>query len=131
MGLVPVPITPPAGSEAVNVTSSFGIATVAVEELAGLANTTTVSGLAYSNPGGSTNCKVILNLAPLAMASTGTIKIDNGIDSYELTVPSGTSGKKIEWNTIPSTFLASFNLTNNLGVAFAASGNSLIIVPLY
>lgn len=131
MGLVPVPITPPTGSEAINVTSEFGIQTLAVIELEGLANAATVSGLAYSNPGSSTNCKVILTLAPIAMASTGTVKIDNGTDSYELTVPSGTSGKKIEWNTIPSTFLVSFNLTNNLGVAFAASGNSLIIVPLY
>jgi hypothetical protein len=129
MALVPV-INPP-GSEAVNVTSEFGIQTLAVIELEGLANAGVVSGLAYSNPGSSTNCKVILSLAPLAMASTGTVSIDNGTDSYELTVPSGTSGKRIEWNTIPSTFLASFSLINNLGVAFPATGNSLIIVPLY
>lgn len=131
MGLVPAPITPPAGSNAVNVTSEFGIQTLAVIQLQSLANAGVVSGLAYSNPGSSTNCKVILILAPLAMASTGTVKIDNGTDSYELTVPSGTSGKRVEWNTIPSTFLASFNLTNNLGVAFPATGNSLVIVPLY
>lgn len=129
MALVPV-INPP-GSDAFNVTSEFGIQTLAVIELEGLANAATVSGLAYSNPGSSTNCKVILTLAPLAMASTGTVSIDDGTDSYELTVPSGTSGKRVEWNTIPSTFLASFNLTNNLGVAFPATGNSLVIVPLY
>lgn len=129
MGLVPA-INPP-GSGAVNVTSEFGIQTLAVIELEGLADAGVVSGLAYSNPGSSTNCKVILTLAPLAMASTGTVSIDDGTNSYELTVPSGTSGKKLEWNTIPSTFLASFNLTNNLGVAFAATGNSLVIVPLY
>ena len=121
----------PAGSGAANVVSEFGIQTLAITQLEGLANAGTVSGLAYSNPGSSTNCKVILSLAPLAMASTGTVSIDNGTDSYELTVPSGTSGKRIEWNTIPSTFLASFSLINNLGVAFPATGNSLIIVPLY
>lgn len=125
------PATNPPGSAAVNVTSEFGIQTLAITQLEGLADAGVVSGLAYSNPGSSTNCKVILTLAPLAMASTGTVTIDDGTNSYELTVPSGTSGKRIEWNTIPSTFLASFNLTNNLGVAFAASGNSLIIVPLY
>lgn len=129
MGLVPA-INPP-GSAAVNVTSEFGIQTLAVIQLQSLANAATVSGLAYSNPGSSTNCKVILTLAPVAMASSGTVSIDDGTNSYELTVPSGTSGKKVEWNTIPSTFLASFNLTNNLGVAFPATGNSLVIVPLY
>ena len=129
MGLTPA-INPP-GSEAVNVVSEFGIQTLAVIELEGLADAGTVSGLAYSNPGSSTNCKVILTLAPLAMASSGTVSIDDGTDSYELTVPSGTSGKRVEWNTIPATFLASFNLTNNLGVAFPATGNSLIILPLY
>lgn len=121
----------PGGSAAVNIASDYGIKTMATASLDGLANTTSLSGLIYDNPGGATNCKVILNIAPITMASSGSVSIDDGTNYYEITVPSGTSGKRVEWNTIPASFLASFSLINNLGVAFAATGNSLIIVPIY
>lgn len=124
-------ISLPPGSGAANISSEFGIETVAISALESLANGASTSSLAYANPGSATNCKVVLNLAPIAMASSGTVAIDNGTDLYEITVPSGTSGKKVEWNDIPATFLASFTVVNNLGVAFRSSGNSLTIIPIY
>jgi hypothetical protein len=124
-------VTPPDGSVAGNIVSDYGIQTMATSALDGLANSGSLSSLVYANLGSATNCKVILNLAPVVMASSGTVRIDDGTNFYEMTVPSGTSGKRVEWNTIPASFLASFSLINNLGVAFAATGNSLIIVPIY
>jgi hypothetical protein len=98
--------------------------------LNGLSDATSTAALTYTAPSGSSTAKVLIALGSISTASAGTITLTDGTDSYYINVPSGAGPRKIELTNIPSSFLASFSVTNGLGVTLASSGNSLSVIPL-
>jgi len=95
-----------------------------------LADSASTSALTYSPPSGSSTAKVLVILGSITTASLGTLTLTDGTDSYYINAPSGTGSRRVEFDNIPNALLASFSVTNGLGVALASSGNSLTIIPL-
>lgn len=95
-----------------------------------LADSASTASLTYSPPSGSSTAKVFVTLGSITTASLGTLTLTDGTDSYYINVPSGTGPRRVEFNDIPNALLASFSITNGLGVALASSGNSLTIIPV-
>jgi hypothetical protein len=127
---VSVEITLPTGSVANNITTGYGIQKVADAALNSLANGSTLSGLTYENAAGATNAKVEIVLQKITPGVGANIQLDNGTDYYEMAIDTTTSAKKLEFIDIPATFLSSFSIINNTGVALASGGNTCIIYPL-
>lgn len=123
----PIPI----GSQALNITTGYGMEEVANVSLNGLANGGDVSGLVYSNTPGTMYAKVIIVLQSLSPTGMNpNVQIDNGTNYYELPVDTTTSAKRLEFIDIPTSFLTSFTIFNNTGVAFAAAGNTCTVYPM-
>lgn len=122
-------LIPALGSEAVNMLSGDGILLLDATSLNSLAHGGTSSSFSYLNPTGASNCRVIIILEKINVTTGGGIQIDNGTNYYQLMVPTGNSSKRIEFLNIPASFLSSFVINNETGVALAASGNSITIVP--
>jgi hypothetical protein len=120
----------PTGSVANNITTGYGIQKVADAALNSLANGSTLSGLSYENAAGATNAKVEIVLQKITPTSGANIQLDNGTDYYEMAIDTTTSAKKLEFLDIPATFLSSFSIINNSGVALASGGNTITIYPL-
>jgi hypothetical protein len=120
----------PAGSQTINITTDYGTQEVANISLDGLANGSSVSSLVYDNISGATNAKVVLIIQKVTPSGSPNIQIDNGTSYYEVSVDTNASAKRIEFNDIPASFLASFSIINNLGVAFPASGNTCTVYPV-
>jgi hypothetical protein len=127
---VSVEVSLPTGSVANNITTGYGIQKVADAALNSLADGSTLSGLTYENAAGATNAKVEIILQKITPTSGANIQIDNGTDYYEMAIDTTTSAKKLEFLDIPATFLSSFSIINNLGVAFPVSGNTCTIYPV-
>jgi hypothetical protein len=125
-----ISITLPAGSEVQTLVSNYTHSFYADAGLNDLANAASTPSITYSSPSGSSAAKVLVTLGSITLGSSGTLALDNGTDMYEITVPSGSGARRIEFNDIPSSFLSSFFITNSLGVALASDGNSVTIVPL-
>ena len=95
-----------------------------------LASGSSTGSLSYAAPSGSSTTKVVVILGDITMGSSGTLSIDDGTSSYDMAVDSGGGARRIEFDSIPSSALSSFVITNSLGVALAGSGNSVAIQPL-
>jgi hypothetical protein len=95
-----------------------------------LADSASTVALTYSPPSGSSTAKVLVTLGAITTASLGTLTLTDGTDSYYINVASGAGSRRVEFDNIPNALLASFSVTNGLGVALASSGNSLAIIPL-
>lgn len=125
-----VSVSVPDGSSVQNLGGNYAEVALADAGLNSLASGSSTSAIAYSSPSGSSTAKVIIILGSVTLASSGTVSLDNGTDLYELTVASGSGSRRVEFNSIPSSFLASFNIVNSLGVAMASQGNTVTILPL-
>jgi hypothetical protein len=97
--------------------------------LSGLANNTSSSSLTYATPSGSTTAKVVIVLGSITLSTAGALSLQSGEDTYDMTVGAGTGARRVEYNNVPSAFLASFSVKNSLGVVLATSGNALTILP--
>jgi len=82
------------------------------------------------NISGSTYTRIVIILGEITPIGTATIVISNGTTSYELSVPTTTSEKRLLFNNIPSSFVSSFYLQNNTGTTLASWGNSIVVVGL-
>lgn len=120
----------PIGSQSNNFSSSYGVQEVANTALNSLANGGNISGLVFSNITGASNAKVVITLETVTPTIGGNIQIDNGTSYYQVDVNTTTSAKKIEFWTIPTSFLTNFKIFNNLGVALAANGNTCVVYPV-
>jgi hypothetical protein len=98
--------------------------------LNGLANGNVSSVLASSNVGTSRFVKVIVILGEIAPTAGARAEITDGTTAYELSVPTGLSEKRLEFNQIPEAFVNAFSVRNLTGVSLASSGNSIVVVGL-
>jgi hypothetical protein len=125
-----ISVSVPDGSSVQNLGGNYAEVALADAGLNGLASGSSTSAINYSSPSESSTAKVIIILGSVTLASSGAIGLDNGTDLYELTVASGSGSRRVEFNSIPSSFLASFNIVNGLGVSMASQGNTVSILPL-
>lgn len=83
-----------------------------------------------SNIGTSSKVRVVLLLGSFTPQSGATVLLSNGTIAYELSVPTTTSDKRLEFNNLPASFIASFKVQNKTGVSFSSYANSLMVIPL-
>jgi RecA/RadA recombinase len=96
-----------------------------------LANGASTAILIYSNEPSTTYATVVITLNKLTPTSGATIQIISGSNGYELDVTTTSGGKVLKFINIATSFLSSFTVKNNTGVALAASGNSVVVIPEY
>jgi len=131
IGVGLIDITIPTGSSSTDIISPKGIQPISASIINGLASDMQSDLMAYSNPASASFAKVILFLdvvTPVGLPSS--VKLTDGVSQYSITTSNTTSSKRIEFNNIPVAFLASFSIINDLGVAFPANNNSIIIAPM-
>jgi hypothetical protein len=128
----PAIIDAPTGSSELSYTAQFGSMYVADVQLDSLANSTESSTIEYPNPSGQTYATVDVFLNKISPTGTPKIQLISGSDGYELTVSTTANiGRQVRFVDIPATFLASFTVKNNTGVALASTGNFVVITPKY
>lgn len=130
---VAVTINPaPSGSAEGTTTPTFQPQIVAGIELNSLANDTESSALSYQNQAGTTYATVTIRLNPITPTGTPVVQIISGSTGYELaTTTTASIARELTFVDIPVSFLATFTVKNKTGVAFAASGNYVIVTPKY
>lgn len=95
-----------------------------------LANTQLSNELVVSNVGDSDFVRVVILLGEITPTGASNIVLTNDTVSYELSVPTTTSEKRLVFDNIPSSFVSSFYVQNNTGVPLASYGNSIVVIPL-
>jgi len=121
----------PIGSQTINYDSNYGVEEVANSALNGLANGGNISGLVFNNITSAMYAKVVITLHTISPSGMSpNIQIDNGTSYYELSVDTTTSAKRVEFLSIPTSFLTSFKIYNNTGVALASGGNACTVYPM-
>lgn len=114
----------PANSVATDVVSVVaGSERIANIQLDGLANGASTPTLSYSNPKSVANATLFLRLDTLTPTAGGKILISNGTVGYEMALSTASTYRELIFNNIPTSFLSSFTITNNSGVALAPNGN--------
>lgn len=122
-------ISLPAGSTSNNISASSLITYVSASIINGLADTQNTSSITFSNPTSATTANLIIMLKKLLpTGSPSSIAISNGTSQYVNEVSNIDSDKRIEFVNIPTTFLASFTIKNQLGVSIQSDGNAIIII---
>lgn len=132
MGIAVVIEDAPLGSEEATINPTFGPQVLGSSNLNALANATESSAMAYSNVSGQTYATVEVLLNPISPTGTPTIQLISGSAGYQLAI-STTAGiaRKVKFVDIPASFLSSFTVKNNSGVALAATGNFVVVMPKY
>lgn len=132
MVAAPVIDPAPSGSEATTINPTFGPEVLGSSNLDALANATESSAMAYTNASGKTYATVDVLLNPISPTGTPTIQLISGSTGYELGI-STTAGiaRRVRFVDIPASFLSSFTVKNNSGVALAATGNFVVVNPKY
>lgn len=95
-----------------------------------LANNESSSSLALASLAGSSRVRIVVLLGQFQPTAGGKVAISNGSTTYEITLPSTLSSKRVEFNNIPASFVSSFTVKNSTGVTFPSYGNSIVVVPL-
>lgn len=122
----------PIGSVETAFTPIFGPDTLGASALDGLANATESIEMSYANPSGQTYATVEILLNPITPTGTPTIQIISGSSAYEMSISTTANiARRIKFVDIPATFLSSFTVKNNLGVALASIGNFVVVTPKY
>jgi hypothetical protein len=122
----------PTGSSETTKSPTFGPIVVGGTELDTLADSTESAAFSYSNPSGQTYATVDVLLNPISPTGTPNIQIISGSTGYELAITTTASiARRVRFVDIPASFLSSFTVKNNSGVALAASGNVVVITPKY
>lgn len=132
MGIAVVIEDAPLGSEEATINPTFGPQVLGSSNLNALANATESSAMAYSNVSGQTYATVEVLLNPISPTGAPTIQLISGSTGYQLAI-STTAGiaRKVKFVDIPASFLSSFTVKNNSGVALAATGNFVVVNPKY
>lgn len=128
-----MPMLPiPAGSTANDLPGkNYGIQQFDSTIIDNLASGSTSEYMVYENLSGAANAKVIIILGQITPSLLpSTVSITDGTDQYNIEVATTSSYKRLEFNTIPTTFLSNFAVINTTGEPFAPYGNSITIVPL-
>jgi hypothetical protein len=68
-------------------------------------------------------------LGSITMGSSGTLSLDNGTTSYDMSVDAGSGPRRIEFTDLANADLSSFTIVNSLGVTLASRDNSVAIIP--
>jgi len=88
------------------------------------------SSIVLSNTGSSVRVKIIIYLGEITPTVGAKIQVTDGTTTYEIGLSTATSVKKITFDNIESSFVSSFQITNESGVSFASWGNSVLVVGL-
>jgi len=124
--------TAPEGSLETTIAPVYGSEVLANNSLDSLVNGTETSEIVYTNRSGQTYATVDVFLNPISPTGTPKIQLISGSSGYELTITTTASiARRVRFVDIPASFLASFTVKNNSGVAFAASGNMVVVTPKY
>lgn len=122
----------PAGYSESALTNAIDSIVAAFTQLNSLANNTETTAITYSNPSGQTYATVDVFLNKITPTGTPKIQIISGTDGYELSVSTTANvRRRVRFVDIPATFLFSFTVKNNTGVALASAGNTVVITPQY
>jgi hypothetical protein len=133
MGAASVTInTAPVGSQELIDIMVYKAETVSYSELNSLANNTESASLIYNNASGKTYATVDVRLGAISPTGTPTIQLISGSTGYEMSISTTANVlRAVRFVDIPATFLSSFTVKNNSGVALASSGNFVTITPQY
>lgn len=132
MGIAVVVEDAPLGSEEATINPTFGPEVLGSSNLNSLANGAQSSAMAYSNTSGQTYATVEVLLNPISPTGSPNIQLISGSTGYQLAI-STTAGiaRRVKFVDIPASFLSSFTVKNNSGVALAATGNFVVVNPKY
>lgn len=124
-------LTLPEGSIANNISTTLGVAPISADIINGLLDAATSSAISISNSTSATNGKLIICLGSFTPASaTPKITISDSTNSYSISITTGASPRRIQFNNIPMTFLANFTIINETGSTLPTQDNYLYVVPL-
>lgn len=122
----------PSGSAETTINPTFGPEVLSSTNLDALANGVESSAITYSNISGRTYATVEVLLNPISPTGTPTIQLISGLAGYEVTITTTANiARKVRFVDIPASFLSSFTVKNNSGVALAATGNFVVVMPKY
>lgn len=110
--------------------SGFESYVVDASPLNSLANSAVSTALSVPNVGTSDFVKIVIILGEITPIATPKIAVSDMTTSYEVSLPLTTNEKRLEFNSIPSSFVSSFYVQNKTGVPLASWGNSIIVIPL-
>ena len=101
------------------------------DSINGLANNTNTSNYQVTNSGSSRLVKVSILLWEFEpLSPEPKVIISNGTMSYALVIPSGSNKKNVDFEFIPSSFIANFYVRNETGANFSSYGNSIKVQGL-
>jgi len=103
---------------------------VDASSLDGLSDGSLSSALSVSNVGTSSAVRIVVILGEITPGVTPTVWITDMTTTYEVSIPTTTSEKRVEFDNIPSSFVSSFYVQNNTGTTLASWGNSIVVVGL-
>lgn len=109
---------------------NFEAYVVDAASLDGLTDGSLSSALSVSNVGTSPAVRIVVILGEITPGVTPTVCITDMTTTYELSIPTTTSEKRVEFDNIPSSFVSSFYVQNNTGTTLASWGNSIVVVGL-
>lgn len=123
-------ISLPAGSISNNISTCSSITHISASAINGLGDTQSTGSIVFSNPTSATTANLIIILSKLLpTGSPSSIAISNGTSQYVNQVSNTNSSKRIEFVDIPTSFLSSFTIKNQLGVSIQADENAIVIIP--
>jgi hypothetical protein len=124
-------LTLPEGSTANNISSVLGVAPISSSTIDGLLSAASSVSISVSNSTSATNGKLIICLGAFTpVSATPKITLSDSTNTYSITITTGSSARRIEFNDIPMTFLANFTIINETGSTLPAEGNYLYVVPV-
>lgn len=88
------------------------------------------SMLTVPNVGTSRFVRVVLTLGHISPLENAKIQIKQDAALYEISITVTGSEKRIEFNSIPASFVNGFTVVNHTGQPLAAFGNSIAVVAL-
>lgn len=118
-----------AALEAVDVLGDLSDYQIDASPLDGLANGATSA--AFSAPlSGTSSARVVILLGSMQAAAGGTVVLSGAGASYSLALPTTAGPLRIEFADLPAALAAEFTVQNDSGVAFPASSNSIVVLPV-
>lgn len=118
-----------AALEAVDVLSDLSDYRIDASALSGLANGATSAPFSASIAD-SPRVRVVLLLGSMQAAAGGTVVLSGAGASYSLALPTTAGPLRIEFADLPAALAAEFTVQNDSGVAFPASSNSIVVLPV-
>ena len=114
----------------IEVLTGFEAFAINANSLNDLANDEISEEFTIANTGNSHFVRIVILLGEITPTSGATIVLSDTISSYELSVPTTTSEKRLVFDNVVSSFAESFYIQNLTGVPLASYGNSIVVIPL-